>query len=214
MPVQSLSLSWRLPLFVSPKGTVYAPYPSLLCAHLLRFQSIPPQCLLSPSIVPINYSAQSLPPTGGVSPPPLEMNDWQVCSVSNIHSDNRREGKWLGFSQRENCRRQRRVRKSGGQRERTLYIYILSYIYDIYHGMLLKLQLSLCLPISWMCLLSATLRFLPQIYCFQNHPVHLFVCSSTLRLIFVRYCWVWVACFNWHLNQRLLILFNWHDEMK
>lgn len=122
MPVQSLSLSWRLPLFVSPKGTVYAPYPSLLCAHLLRFQSIPPQCLLSPSIVPINYSAQSLPPTGGVSPPPLEMNDWQVCSVSNIHSDNRREGKWLGFSQRENCRRQRRVRKSGGQRERTLYI--------------------------------------------------------------------------------------------
>lgn len=74
MSVQSLSHEDCL-LFVSPKGTVYAPYPSLLCAHLLSFQSIPPQWLLSPSIVPINYSAQSLPPTEGVSPPPLEMND-------------------------------------------------------------------------------------------------------------------------------------------
>lgn len=118
----SLSLSWTLPLFVSPKGTVYAPYPSLLCARLLRFQSIPPHCLLSPSIVPINYSTQSLPPTEGMSPPPLEMNDWQVCSVSNIPSDNRREGNGWVFSHWGNCRRQRMVKKSG-RAERKDIIY-------------------------------------------------------------------------------------------
>lgn len=95
--VCTVSLSCWPPLFVSPKETVYAPYPSLLCAHLLHFLSIPPHCLLSLSILPINYSAQSLPPTEAMSPPPLEMNDWQVCSVSTIHPDNRREGKWLGF---------------------------------------------------------------------------------------------------------------------
>lgn len=83
----SVRLSQTLPLFVSPGGTVYAPYPFLLCAHLLLFQRIPPRRLLSPSIVPITYSAQSRPSTAGVNPPP-EMNDWQVCGVSNTRSHN------------------------------------------------------------------------------------------------------------------------------
>lgn len=88
---ESVSISRKPPLFVSPGGIVYAPYPFLLCAHLLRFQSIPPRRLLSPSIVPITYSAQSLrPPTAEVNlPPPPERNDWQVCGVNNIHSHNR-----------------------------------------------------------------------------------------------------------------------------
>lgn len=93
-------LSCWPPLFVPPKETVYAPHLSLLCAHLLHFPSIPPYCLLSLSILPINYSAQPLPPTEAMSPPPLEMNDWQVCSVSNIHANNRGERKWLHFTKK------------------------------------------------------------------------------------------------------------------
>ncbi len=118
--VCTISLSCWPPLFVSPKETVYAPYPSLLCAHLLHFLSIPPHCLLSLSILPINYSAQSLPPTEAMSPPPLEMNDWQVCSVSNIHPDNRRGGKWLGFFTKKKLQETKESEKElDGCRERT-----------------------------------------------------------------------------------------------
>lgn len=102
--VRTVSLSCWLPVFVSPKETIYAPYPSLLCTHLLHFQSILPHCLLSLSILTINYSAQPLPPTEAMSPPPLEMNDWQVCSVSNILPNNRREENGYIFSQRERDR--------------------------------------------------------------------------------------------------------------
>lgn len=94
-------LSCWPPLFVPPKETVYAPHLSLLWAHLLHFLSTPSYCLLSLSILPINYSAQPLPPTEAMSPPPLEMNDWQVCSVSNIHANNRGEGKWLRFTEKK-----------------------------------------------------------------------------------------------------------------
>lgn len=83
-----------MPLFVCPKETGYASYPSLLCTRV-HFLSIPPHCLLSLSILPINYSAQSLPPTEAMSAPPLEMREWQVRSVSSIHPDNRKEETWL-----------------------------------------------------------------------------------------------------------------------
>lgn len=95
------NLSCWPPLFVATKETVCALYPSLFCAHLLHFPSIPPHGVLSLLILPINDSAQSLPPSEAMSPPPQEMNDWQVCSVSNIHPDKRRQGKWLDFFTKE-----------------------------------------------------------------------------------------------------------------
>ena len=122
----SLSVSCRTPLFVSPKETVYAPYPSLLCAHLLHFLSIPPHCLLYLSILPINHSAQSLPPTEAMSPPPPEMNDWQVCSVSNIQPDNMEGEKMAGFLHKEGTEGERG--REEGRRERTQDI--------LYHGVL------------------------------------------------------------------------------
>lgn len=162
-----LSLSCRTPLFVSPKETVYAPYPSLLCAHLLHFLSIPPHCLLSLSILPINHSAQSLPPTEAMSPPPPEMNDWQVCSVSNTQQDNMERGEngWLS-SQREWGR-------EGGWRERTsdiLYLIsrralgvanILLVVMPHPHGRLLHASSSV-FPRTFLHLFAA-LRFLPQV---------------------------------------------------
>lgn len=102
--VQCLSC-WPL-LFVSPKETIYAPHPCLLSAQLLHFLSIAPHCLLRFPILPVNYSAQSLPPTEALSPPPQEMNDWQVCSVSNIPPINKRKGNMDVFlHQRGKCKR-------------------------------------------------------------------------------------------------------------
>lgn len=179
-----LSLSCRTPLFVSPKETVYAPYPSLLCAHLLHFLSIPPHCLLSLSILPINHSAQSLPPTEAMSPPPPEMNDWQVCSVSNTQQDNMERGEngWLS-SQREWGR-------EGGWRERTSDIlYLISYITACFRSCkhspggyaTSSWTASPCLFISFPSRLSPSVRS-PEVPS-TGRPVLL-----VLLLIFARYC--------------------------
>lgn len=128
---ESDSLSRKPPLFASPGGTVYAPYPFLLCAHLLRFQSIPPCRLLSLSIVPITYSAQSPPPPRlqeWTPTPPTPREGWLTgLQFFNYQTHNRsvEEKKIFFFPHRKLTKRRRKLE---GWKERTLYSSLRAFV--------------------------------------------------------------------------------------
>lgn len=169
-----------MPLFVCPKETVYAPYPSLLCAHL-HFLRISAHCLLPLCILPINHSAQSRPPTEAMSPPPPEMREWQVCSVGNIHPDNRRVGTRLFSFHIEEIAQDREWK--GEEWERSCISTQHAAVVNILLPPLLVIPDSHMLPLPVSVSAAVTVAscpwdgYIPRLYhCSFLFPVHLCCC--------------------------------------
>lgn len=188
-----------MPLFVCPKETVYAPYPSLLCAHL-HFLRISAHCLLSLCILPINCSAQSRPPTEAMSPPPQRReSDRSAVLVTFIQTI----GKWehgCFLSHRGNCTRQR-VEKSRVREK--LHQQLQTFSYHPYH--LLPSRLS---HIASPCVCVSSALFLLDPRC----PRCFFKNTHTLSLLLLVFCWyIVVVEFSFGINvYNTNTLLNWH----
>lgn len=128
----------------------------LLCAHLLWFQSIPPCRLLSPSTVPITYSAQSLPPPQlreWTSPHPQRgMTDRSEVLTTFTHTAEAWRGnkkKKSLFPQKTDKRTENELR--GGKKRH--YIHHVVPLWLKLHGIYIWFPSTppqfICAPLSW-----------------------------------------------------------------